>query len=65
MEKDFHVDCYVCEVSIAIHFFSIGLVLSKAKEKWKSMIPANQIMEILHTNDFLFIIICFKHFKLI
>ena len=47
MEKDFHVDCYVCEVSIAYLFiFSIALVLSKGKEKWKSMIPANQIMEV-------------------
>ena len=55
MEKDFHVDCYVCEVSIAyipIHFFSIALVLSKGIEKWKSMILANQIMEKLDFNQF-------------
>ena len=43
MEKDFHVDCYVCEVSIAYPFifFSIALLLLK---KWKSMIHTNQIM---------------------
>ena len=42
MEKDFHVDCYVCEVSIeyllpTYSFFSIALVLSKGIEKWKSI----------------------------
>ena len=54
MEKDFHVDCYVCEVSSIgyLFIFSIPLVLSKGIEKWKSMILANQIMEKLDLNQF-------------
>ena len=54
MEKDFHVDCYVCEVSIAyipIHFFFYCPSFVKGIEKWKSMILANQTMEKLDFNQ--------------
>ena len=58
MEKDFHVDCYVCEVSIEyllpkylfIFFYCPSFV--KRDRKVEIYLPANQIMEILDFDQF-------------